>query len=263
MQKPQLLKYSLDGVRAFSTTRHGGISHGNYGEFNINTYCGDDTDCTAENRRLLCHELGIEPQHMVMPHQVHGAEIRQIGREFFSLPSDIQAMLLDGVDALTTNLDGVCIGVSTADCLPILLYDAEHHAISAVHAGWRGTLQAITKKAVDWMRASYDTHPELLHAIIGPGISLDNFEVGNEVYSQFVQAQCFDLSTAAKLYGTKWHIDLVDCNRQLLTTCGVSDVQACGICTYERVNDFFSARRLGKESGRIFTGIMLGNHASA
>ena len=256
---PQLHHFALgDGVVAFSTTRHGGVSTGvNYASFNINPYCGDSPESVAENRRLLCRELDIDEGRLVLPHQTHGIDSRIISGEFCSLPSNVRSMVLEGVDTVMTNEPGLCIGVSTADCIPVLLHDPVHKAVCAVHAGWRGTLARITHKAVVDMRAAFGTNPSDLVAVIGPGISMDAFEVGDEVYEQFAAAD-FNLDTASERR-EKWHLDLPQCNRQLLVQSGVdeSNITLSGICTFNRCDDFFSARRLGTESGRIFSGIML------
>ena len=107
------------GVMAFSTTRKGGVSQGNYSEFNINEYCGDFAEHVAENRKRLAAELGITTDHIIMPHQVHGVEVRNIAGEFLTMPENIRKMVLEGVDAVMTDQKGVCIGVSTADCIPV------------------------------------------------------------------------------------------------------------------------------------------------
>ena len=255
---PQLLLYPLgNDVKAFSTMRHGGASKGNYAEFNINYYCGDDVANIEANRLSLCHLLGIDKEHLVYPHQVHGTEVRQIGEDFPTLPISIKKQLLEGVDAVMTDVAGICIGVSTADCIPILLYDAPHHACCAIHAGWRGTVQRVVQHAVHAMQVSYHTEPADLRAVIGPGISLENFEVGDEVYEQFAQAG-FPMETIARRY-EKWHIDLWECNRLQLTDLGVlpQNISISNTCTYAQVDHFFSARRLGINSGRIFTGIIM------
>ena len=261
----RLTYYNIaDGVCAFSTTRHSGTSEGNHASLNINPYCGDKPEHVAANRTLLAEELGVDADRIILPHQTHGTETRIIGKEFCTLPEQIRQMLLEGVDALLTDVKGVCIGVSTADCIPILLYDEEHHAAAAVHAGWRGTLARIVGKAV-----------------IGPGISLDHFEVGDEVYEAFEQAAfpmeeiaeqrpnaAFSVDPAERerlaaegniVQPLKWHLNLPLCNRQILLHCGVAEenIQDCGICTFAHSDEYFSARKLGIESGRIFTGILL------
>ena len=271
--QPVLNYYNLsDDVKAFSTTRYGGVSEGNYASLNINEYCGDSKANTDANRLLLANELGIDANHIIMPHQTHGVESRIIGEEFATLPDGVKKMLLEGVDAVMTNIPGMCIGVSTADCIPVLLYDEEHHAAAAIHAGWRGTQARIVHKTVQEMRMAYQTDPTKLKAVIGPGISLDNFEVGDKVYADFEQA-AFDMSAIAeehikrnpnaddpaKAFERKWHINLPLANIQMLTHNGVDEANIIntGICTFDNADNYFSARRLGIESGRIYTGIII------
>ena len=260
MKKPVLYRYSIsENVVAFSTQRQGGVSEGNYASFNVNHYCGDSPEHIAVNKAALCQELGITEPLLVYPHQTHQTEIRPIDHSFFSISSEKQQQYLDGVDALTTHLTGVCIAVSTADCIPVLLYDEQHHAVAAIHAGWRGTVARIVAKTVEAMTAAYGTLPTHLRAVIGPGISLKNFEVGQEVYDQF-EAEHFPMDKIADTISwPKPHIDLKKCNRLQLTDLGVPDqnVFDCGICTYDETDRFFSARRLGINSGRIFTGVVL------
>jgi YfiH family protein len=244
-------------VTAFSTTRHGGYSAGSHGEFNVNRYCGDTSESIAKNRALLCKALNVSDDHLLMPHQVHGTGITQIGRTFFLLSEEARQAALEGIDALMTNLPGVCIGVSTADCIPIIIYDAEHHAASVIHSGWRGTVANIVEAAVASMQRAYHSHPEALRAVIGPGISLDSFEVGDEVYEQFSEAG-YPMEQIARRY-EKWHIDLWQCCRLQLEGVGLKpeNIEVSGICTYDRCDDYFSAGRLGIESGRILTAIII------
>ena len=256
MLVPKLHIYDISpDVTAFSTTRHGGYGSGVYGEFNINRYCGDDETCIDNNAQALSLELDVKKDDIIMPHQTHGTEVMQIAKDFIPLPGNVKKMILEGVDALITDVKGLCIGVSTADCIPILIYDEVHHAAAAVHAGWRGTVKRIAMKAVSAMRVTYGSRPEDLTAVIGPGISLEAFEVGDEVYDEFASAG-FCMANISRRYD-KWHIDLPECNRSQLSAAGISDIRMTGICTYNNSADFFSARRLGVDSGRIFTGIIL------
>ena len=237
------------GVTAFSTTRQGGCSTGNYAAFNINGYCGDDEVHIAANKVALCGLLGIDSNRLVMPHQVHDCVVRRIDGP--------QQGVMEGVDAVMTDVPQLCIGVSTADCIPVLLYDSTHRAVSAVHAGWRGTVLRIVQKAVEAMCHAYGTAPADLQAVIGPGISLDSFEVGDEVYDQFLSAG-FDMQPISRREA-KWHIDLPMCNRLQLMEAGVpaDHIQMTNICTYQQYDRYFSARRLGIQSGRIYTGILI------
>ena len=307
MKMVELLNYSLaPGVVAFSTTRRGGWATGDaaadgdegpggsYDDFNINGYCGDSEEHVARNREVLCRQLGIGMDRLIMPHQTHETRVGCIDDAFLALGAEERRVALEGVDALMTSVRGVCIGVSTADCIPLLLYDPVRGAVCAVHAGWRGTAARIAAKAVGAMTSVYGTRPADLVAQIGPGIGLDSFEVGQEVYDVFAAAG-FDMEAISKRYPandghgpsaarllprggetlithhsslitphsslitSKWHIDLPECNRLQLLDSGLrpDGISLCGICTYKAHDTFFSARRLGIRSGRIFTGILL------
>ena len=132
---PELHHYHLaDEVTAFSTTRHGGYSQGGYGAFNVNLFCGDDVEAIQKNRQLLCQSLAIQPDRLLMPHQVHGVEVRRITQDVLNLSVSERQAVLEGVDALMTDVKEVCIGVSTADCIPLIIYDPEHTAASVIHA---------------------------------------------------------------------------------------------------------------------------------
>jgi len=250
MTKPFLHYYQLgEEITAFSTTRQGGYSEERYGEFNINRYCGDKEEAINHNRQALCELLGIDDHHLLMPHQVHLTKIAVVNEKLDAN--------LEGVDALMTNLKEVCIGVSTADCIPVLLYDRKQQAVCAIHAGWRGTVQRIVEKAVAKMSAVYGTKAEDIVAQIGPGIHLESFEVGDEVYQAF-ETEGFDMEAISKKY-EKWHIDLPECNRLQLLSTGIPahQITVSPICTFQQSDTFFSARKLGIQSGRIFTGIIL------
>ena len=161
-----------------------------------------------------------------------------------------------------STLKDFCLCVSTADCVPVLLYDKEKQVIAAVHAGWRGTVGRIVEKTIEVMRIQYGTEGKDLVACIGPSISLESFEVGDEVYAAFEEAG-FDMARIARRY-EKWHLDLWEANRMQLLANGVlpEHIEVAGICTFQCYEDFFSARRLGIKSGRILSGIML-CHSSA
>ena len=267
MIQPALHFYDFgEGVKAFSSTRHGGFSKGHYADFNINHYCGDSEETINKNRALLCDLLGIKENALLMPHQVHLTEIVTIDEAFLRLSAEEQKVRLEGVDALMTDVADVCIGVSTADCIPVLLYDKVHHASCAIHAGWRGTVKRIVEKAVAKMISVYGSRPEDILAQIGPGIHLESFEVGDEVYEAFAN-EGFQMETISQRYPAndgsameKWHIDLPACNHQQLLASGIpsSQIAVSPVCTFQQHGTYFSARRLGINSGRIFTGILLG-----
>lgn len=255
----ECLNYDMgEWLTAFSTMRKSGVSHGAYSAFNITHYCGDDSDCVRENRALLCDKLKISDDRLILPRQTHGVDCCCVDDSFLRLSHIEQEKLLHGVDAIVTNLPRVCIGVSTADCVPVLLCDTAHRVVAAIHAGWRGTVGRIVENVVGRMQTIYSTNAADLRAVIAPSISSDAFEVGDEVYDAFAE-NGFLMPQIARRLDAKWHIDLWEANRLLLIACGVpaDAIVVSGICTYNNYTDFFSARRLGINSGRIFNGIMI------
>jgi len=266
----EVVEYSIDDrLYVFSSCRKGGVSSGNYAEFNINTYCGDKEEDIVENRKLLVSFLNkkldearaINEDNIILPHQVHGTKVLQIDQDFIKLPQESRKEQLEGIDALMTNVSGVLIGVSTADCIPVIIYDTRHNAVAVVHAGWRGTKERIVEKTIRQMSLSYSTEAKDIHAVIGPGISVDAFEVGDEVYEAFADAK-FEMKDISQRYpypNNKCHIDLWKCNKNSMIAAGVDaeNIEISGICTYNNADKFFSARRLGVKSGRILTAAIL------
>lgn len=247
------MNYSLaEHIIAFSTERHCTDAASPYDGFNITLYCGDTAEHVRACRLQLCEQLGIPDNSLILPRQVHSAHIEEVTEES-------RGGAFENTDALITRLRGVCIGVSTADCVPLLFHDSRTGAIAAAHAGWRGTVARIGVLTLQAMHNAYGTRPEDVACIVGPSISPEAFEVGEEVYEAFAQAG-FPMSEIAFRHPKtqKWHIDLWRANVWQLTEAGIpaSAIQVSGLCTYSNPSRFFSARRLGINSGRMFTGII-------
>lgn len=190
-------------------------------------------------------DLGLSLEGIALPRQMHSDHVLWMAEP--GRPED--------TDAVITDKAGLCVCVKTADCIPVLLYDTSKRIVAAVHAGWRGTVSLIVQKTIAEMGSS----PSDLHAIIGPGISKDSFEVGDEVYDAFSQAG-FPTERIASRYpsadGQRWHIDLWDANRWLLEQSGVTDIYIEGTCTMLSPH-FYSARRETINTGRNMNGIMI------
>ncbi len=260
LSNKRMLEYGLNeshsNIFSFSTTRHGGYSKDAYASFNCNDYCGDELEIVKRNQELLRNLLPGHPE-LIIPHQVHKTVVGIIDDAFLQRDEKERREQLEGVDAIVSDCAQVCLCISTADCIPVLCYDTHKQVIAAIHAGWRGTVERIVEKTLHVMSEQYGTNPLDVQAVIGPGISLDSFEVGDEVYEAFENAH-FDMTRIAQKY-EKWHIDLWEANKLQLIRCGVlaANIEQSGICTYKQYEDFFSARRLGIHSGRILSGIML------
>ena len=185
--------------------------------------------------------LGLRLEELALPRQVHSDHVCWMS----------EAGRPEATDAVITDKPGLCACVKTADCIPVLLYDTDQRIVAAAHAGWRGTVSRIVQNTVRQMQPH---SPADLHAIIGPGISLEWFEVGDEVYEAF-RAAGFPMERIAKRVGA-WHIDLWEANRWLLEQEGVKDIYIQGTCT-RACDDFYSARRETINTGRNYNGIFI------
>ncbi len=143
-------------------------------------------------------------------------------------------------DALLTDVPGAVVGVQTADCVPILLVDVSKRTVAVVHAGWRGTAQAIAAKAVGAMAARFGSDARNLQAAIGPAIGACCYEVGPEVASQF--KNLFPESPGLE---RRAHLDLPEANRRQLISAGLppDQIHLSGLCTACLAGEFFSWRR--------------------
>ena len=199
------------------------------------------------------------PYAVTQGHQVHGCRIAIVNRPGMTREE------LEGYDAFITNLAGVAIGVRTADCVPVLLYDPVKRVVAAVHAGWKGTVLHISPKTITEMVQVFGCRPADMKAVIGPAIGPDSFQVGEEVVAKFKEAG-FPMDDIWSFHGSGdgspmsegHHIDLFKANRWLLEQAGIpaGSIQVCRIDTYT-AEAFFSARREGTHCGRIINTIRL------
>lgn len=259
----ELLNYRMGrGVVAFSTkrdTNNVALERPDdtaYSSFNITHYCGDTPQHVSACRADLCQHLGIDDHHLILPRQTHTDHVFVLDHQYFEVFPQLRWRLLEEQDALVTCEHGVCIGVSTADCVPVLMADVEAGVIAAVHAGWRGMVKRIPAKALEAMQR-LGADPQRVRVAVGPSIAVDSFEVGEEVVDAFLDAGFHPCILSRQL--PKPHIDLWAACAMQLEEGGVplSNFQFSGIDTYAHTDEWFSARRLGIKSGRIFSGIML------
>lgn len=228
------------------------------------------TDRTVgRDPELLCPLVGVEKDRFARPHQTHTDSVLRVDEAFFLLPTEEREAKMEGIDAVISDVKDACLGISTADCIPVLVHDKEHNAAAAIHAGWRGTQKRIVTKALSMMKEAYNTRPEQCEAVIGPGISLRSFEVGQEVYDAFATTNFPMQGVAEKMPNAKtgemkWHIDLKEINRRLLLDASLKaeNIQVNDVDTFTN-ESFFSARReqTGQEKcGRILSGFVLRPH---
>ena len=197
------------------------------------------------------------PYPVIQGHQVHGDRIAVIDKPGLTRAD------LEGYDSFICKLPGVAIGVRTADCVPILLYDPVQRVVAAVHSGWKGTVLKISLKTIRLMERDFGCRPADLRAVIGPAIGPNSFQVGPEVVDKFrntgfpmTQIWSFRGEGDGSPMSGGHHIDLYTANRWILEESGVRDIQVFDIDTFTDTS-FFSARREGTACGRNINAIRL------
>jgi YfiH family protein len=227
---------ALDGLRHAFFTRDGGVSGGVYHSLNGGPGSDDAPANVAENRARMAAALGVRPQCFLTAYQVHSPDVVTIEKPW--PPNDRPR-----ADAIVTRTPGLAIGVTTADCGPVLFADARARVIGAAHAGWRGALTGVLEATVAAMEACGAERARIT-AALGPTIRQPNYEVGPEF------AACFTAADAAnaRFFKPAARADhaLFDLGGYIaarLAATGVGRVEDLGCCTYADSTRFFSYRR--------------------
>jgi polyphenol oxidase len=255
-------------IHGFSTSQ-GGVSALNGGKvLNLGFTEWDARENVQKNRKLFQSALDGNEFALVSLKQFHS----DVVCGFSSAPPNEPC----SADASITNAPNLLLGIQTADCVPILFLDPKKHAVAAVHAGWRGTLQRIVEKTIGRMKMEFKTDPSNLLAAIGPAIGGCCYEVGTEVaaafHSQFANApEWFDeLRTGDEPNPLQWlnqfppghqpppknvRLDLRKANRAQLLAAGLrpQNIFVSDLCTACRPDLLFSYRKQGSESGRMMS----------
>jgi polyphenol oxidase len=238
------------------TTRHEGISRPPYNSLNLGTNTDDSPHNIEGNRSVLARTFGIIQEQLVTVRQNHGSDILVIDEP----NDDFSHFLGIEADAIITNQPGVMIGVTVADCVPILLFDPAKKVIAVIHAGWQGTAARITTQAVQGICKVFGSHAHNIKAAIGPCINPCCYEVDQPVKDAF-KVQGDDVwSAITEPTGTgKWRLDMALANRMQLEDAGLStaSIQTSGNCVCCQKELFFSYRRDAGETGRQMGFIML------
>ena len=251
-------------IRAFVTTRTGGVSTGPYATMNLGRRGADDATARAENLRRFEAFLPGKPAWL---DQAHGVAVATLTRNGCTTPrpiagADVVRKDVDGCiaprpiadAAVTCERDVVC-ALLTADCLPVFFADGEGTAVGAAHAGWRG-LAAGVLEATILALANLDVPPDRLMAWLGPAIGPESFEVGDDVRDAFCATDPGAATCFVRKSPGKWHADLYDLARQRLLRSGVTLISGGGFCTFTDSARFFSYRR-ERESGRMAAAVWL------
>jgi YfiH family protein len=226
---------AIPGLRHAFFTREGGVSGGIYAGLNGGLGSSDDPANVAENRRRMAQQMGVSPEHFLSVWQVHSpdAVVATGPWEGASRPR---------ADAMVTRTEGLAIGVTAADCGPILFVDPNARVIGAAHAGWKGALTGILETTVDAMEKLGAERSGIV-AAIGPLIRQHSYEVGGEFVERFVEADAenalFFMPSTREGHAM---FDLASFIRTRLENAGVLMIDDTGIDTYSDER-FYSYRR--------------------
>jgi len=227
---------ALSGIRHAFFTREGGVSGGLYATLNGAVGSRDDADHVAENRARMAAALAVKPDCLLTAYQIHSPNV---------VVADAPWPIAERprADAIVTRMPGLAVGVSTADCGPILFADPQARVVGAAHAGWRGALAGVAEATVDAMER-LGAARERIRAVLGPMIRQDNYEVGPDLMARFAAEDSggnrFFSSAARSGHG---QFDLAGYIASRLTRAGVGQIEDLGLCTYADPARFFSFRR--------------------
>jgi YfiH family protein len=227
---------SLTGIRHAFFTRAGGVSSGLYASLNGGVGSRDDAGKVSENRARMAAALGVEPRRLLTPYQSHSPNVI-VAEAPWTPDARPQA------DAIVTRMRALAIGVTTADCGPVLFAEPHAGVIGAAHAGWRGALTGVVEATIATMERLGAARSQI-RAAIGPMIRQANYEVGPDLVARFAA----DDPASSRFFspaGRAGHamFDLSGYIAARLKRAGIGEVEDIGLCTYAEPERFFSYRR--------------------
>lgn len=167
------------------TYRHGGVSQEPYKSLNLAFHVGDEPKHVRENRAIIAEYLGVEPERISCGNQVHGLKAVEITEDLVGAGAFGEDTAIADCDAVFTKLPNVPLFLFTADCVAVGIYDAKHHAIATVHAGWRGAIGHLPVLTIEAMKEAYGTEFKDCYIYLGPSIGPESFEVDVELGKRF------------------------------------------------------------------------------
>lgn len=217
---------------------------------NMSLFYGDTTDA-LKNRENFLRSLGIDYKDLVCARQVHKANVRYVQETDRGKGALTYDTAIPNTDAFITNRSNIPLGIFTADCLSIFLYDTQNNSIGLIHAGWRSTQERIAAKTIQLMQEKFNTQAGDVYVGFGPAIRSCCYEVGKEFND------CFSCALIERK--GHYYLDLVNLNKNQLQEAGVKDTNIfdSGICTSCNNKEFFSYRKEGDSCGRTMSVIML------
>lgn len=230
-------------------TRHGGVSPEPWSSLNLSLSVGDDEKNITANRIRAFESVRRNPASLHDVHLVHGVDI-----VFADSPRDL-TIPIQKADILFTQNPEVSLFMRYADCVPLLFHDPKQNVIGLAHAGWMGTVKGVAEVSIKTMVEKYNCKPENIVAGIGPSISVDHYEIGDDVATQFREKYKQESEKVLQTRDNKLYLDLWSANAIQLRNVGVEQIQISGLCTACHLEDWFSHRAEKGKTGRF--GVLL------
>lgn len=231
--------------------RQGGVSIGPYDSLNAGALSGDSPAKVSQNLERIAQTLSATPKNLLSLAQIHSAEVLTLTEPFETSPK---------ADGMVTQTKGLALSILTADCGPLLLADTDAYVIGACHAGWRGAVSGVVQQTIKAM-TELGADVDRIHAVLGPCISQDNYEVGHEFRDSFVAEEERHDAFFRRGDKGKPHFDLKGFIEDQARRAGVTKIAVLPDCTYALKDEYFSYRRNAHESikgyGRNLSAIML------
>lgn len=236
------------------STRKGGVSTGIFSSMNLNFKRGDDPDAVMENYRRMAAALNMRVEDMVLSDQTHTTNVRVITEEDRG-KGILRPQDYSDVDGMITNVPGIVLVTSYADCVPLYFVDPVRKAIGLSHSGWKGTVGHIGQKTVWKMHEVYGSEPKDIVAAIGPSICQRCYEVSDDVAEAF--RTNFTADEAADILldkgNGKYQLDLWKANWYVLTDAGIlpEHLSVTDLCTACHPDLLWSHRKTNGQRGGL------------
>ena len=238
---------------AFST-RLGGVSEGYYSSLNLSFDRGDDPARVLENFKRIGASIGVAVEDMVLSKQTHTTNVRVVTKEDKGKGVMRERNYTD-VDGMITNVPGICLVTSYADCVPLYFVDPVKKAIGLSHSGWRGTVGKIGKNTVQLMQENFGSKPEDLLAAVGPSVCMDCYEVSEDVIEQFKEAfeKKYWEDFFYKKENGKYQLNLWKANELIFLESGIlpEHMAITNVCTHCNSKILYSHRTMGNNRGNL------------
>lgn len=236
------------------STRLGGVSEGCFSSLNLSFDRGDDRAAVEENFRRMGEALGVRCEDMVLSQQTHTTNIRIVTDEDRGKGITRERDYTD-IDGLITNVPGICLVTTYADCVPLYFLDPVKKVIALSHSGWRGTVGKIGKKTVELMHDNFGSDPADILAAVGPSVCQDCYEVSADVTDRFKEV--FDRSAWDELFyekpDGKYQLDLWKANEKIFLEAGIrkDHIAVTNVCTHCNSGILYSHRAMGDKRGNL------------